>query len=150
MGYNGASQSGDANQINKMDNKHGYAIYSTPGLIQEGRWPLTHNGVMAGRVERTSDLEFPAAPARFATQELAEDAMHILTAKEGGKGSRPAAYAGLHVAPTWPDCAMALEEGGQAGIISDMPKSLVQTPMKVETFASALTEAVQAKRKAKQ
>jgi len=71
---------------------YGYVIRSTPGLIQDGSWPLSAGGIESGEVLRASDGD---PVAIYDTREAAEAAMMALVPA----GSTAAGYAGLSVSP---------------------------------------------------
>lgn len=71
---------------------NGYMIRSTPGLIQDGSWPLSAGGIAAGEVRRAGDGDDVAV---YETREAAEAAMMALVPA----GSTAAGYAGLSVSP---------------------------------------------------
>jgi len=70
-----------------------YAIYTTPGLIEDGSWPLTAAGIERGEVERSCWPSDGAEVAVYQSREAAEAAMMSLVPE----GSTPGSYAGLSV-----------------------------------------------------
>lgn len=99
--------------------KYGYVITSTPGLISEGRFPLSAKGIAANQVERGfwsgSDCNEPIAV--FETIAAAEAAIASLVPA----GSTPATYAGLSVEPTFDKCVTEVVHGvglvGMSGFV---------------------------------
>jgi hypothetical protein len=74
--------------------KYGFAIFSTPGLIGDGSFPLSADGVKAGDVRPAMiDGEFWSPAAVWETREAAEAAMLKLVPE----GSTPGTWAGLSV-----------------------------------------------------
>lgn len=75
-----------------MTAKYGYTITCTPGLVQEGSWPLEVEAFERGEIRcpRTND----SIPA-WRTKEEAEQAMIRLCPE----GTSPSVYAGLCAEP---------------------------------------------------
>ena len=84
---------------NDANAKFGYVITSTPGLIEDGSFILSADGIRSGEVEAASP--YPADEEKIAiypNRETAEKVMNSLVPD----GKTPECFAGLGVQPAYP------------------------------------------------
>ena len=92
-----------------MSAKYGHVIISTPGLQQDGGFPLAASGLQNNEVAEGFwlDRETNEPVAVFATAEAAEAAMMRLVPE----GSNPGVFAGLSVASAFECCPTLVAHG---------------------------------------
>lgn len=79
--------------MNNEENKYGYCITTTPGLLGDGVYPLSTAAILRGEIKRASIVaDFGEPMATFASKGAAEKAM-----REISGGEHPSVYAGLDV-----------------------------------------------------
>jgi hypothetical protein len=87
--------------------KYGYCITTTPGLIDDGSYPLSAAALRRGEIKRSNN-----DPAIWSTREAAEAAMRGLIPK----GKSPSVYAGLSVQAAFDLCAVDIAYGFAEGM----------------------------------